>query len=177
MKEAWGDGTRDSPYSYPSFDVEELALQLVAKQSNCSLEQIRFYTGVPSLSLKPFWHKFWTNKLRYLRNNGVKVQTGHISSGGHEKGVDVSIAIDLIKLTYERRYEVVNIVSSDQDFGPAIRLAKQIAKDQGRNLEFYSSQPTERGRFNNRGIAGTQWIKIDKNLYDACIDPKDYRSP
>jgi len=28
---------------------------------------------------------------------------------------------------------------------------------------------------NDRGIDGTEWIKINKALYDLCIDPIDHR--
>ena len=37
-----------SPYGYPSYDVEKLALALVARVPERTLTQIRFYTGVPS---------------------------------------------------------------------------------------------------------------------------------
>jgi hypothetical protein len=26
-----------------------------------------------------------------------------------------------------------------------------------------------------RGINGTDWIRIDRTTYDACVDPNDYR--
>jgi hypothetical protein len=28
---------------------------------------------------------------------------------------------------------------------------------------------------NRRGINGTDWIKIDRATYDACLDSRDYR--
>jgi hypothetical protein len=28
---------------------------------------------------------------------------------------------------------------------------------------------------NQRGINGTEWIPIDRALYDACLDSNDYR--
>jgi len=28
---------------------------------------------------------------------------------------------------------------------------------------------------NRRGINATEWIKIDRATYDACLDPNDYR--
>jgi len=43
-------------------------------------------------------------------------------SRGQEKGVDVSIAIDLIRLTHENAYDLGIIVSQDWDFGPAIEI-------------------------------------------------------
>ena len=63
----------------------------------------------------------------------MHVYRGRVSSGGQEKGVDVSLAVDLVQATYEQRYEVAIIVSQDADFGPAVLLAKNIARTQGRN--------------------------------------------
>ena len=89
--------------------------------------------------------------------------------------MDVSLAIDLIQATHESRYETAIIVSQDSDFGPAVRLAKQIAKDQGRVLEFESHFPVGPGSHARRGIPGTTWRTIEKETYDACQDPRDYR--
>jgi len=148
---------------------------LVSKKPNCVLKQIRFYTGVPRFNSNQHWHIFWTNKLRYLKSQGVEIYKGRINSVGREKGVDVRIAVDLIRLTYEQRYEVAMIVSQDWDFGPAVRLAKEIARGQGRQLVFESCFPVGSGTTNKRGIPGTGWVQIDQSTYDACFDPKDYR--
>jgi uncharacterized LabA/DUF88 family protein len=119
-----------SPYGYPSYDVEKLAHALVKLDTQRILTEIRFYTGVPDPNENYFWHGFWNNKLRYLTSRGIHVYRGRINPGGQEKGVDVSLAIDLIRLTYEHAYDVAIIVSQDWDFGPAVALAKRIAKDQ-----------------------------------------------
>jgi uncharacterized LabA/DUF88 family protein len=167
-----------SKYSYPSYDVEKLADVLVSRVTGRILKQIRFYTGVPAPNLgetEYFWHSFWTRKLRYLRSRDIEVYKGRIDHG-QEKGVDVSIAIDLVKLTYEEQYEVAIIVSQDWDFGPAVRLAKEIAKNQGRQLVFESCFPIGPGTKSERGIPGTVWVPIEQATYDACYDPRDYRS-
>ena len=57
-----------------------------------------------------------------------------MNAGGQEKGVDVSLALDLVRATYDLQYEVAIIVSQDWDFGPAVRLAKAIAQVQDRRL-------------------------------------------
>lgn len=144
VRDAWAPTPRvpGSVYGYPSYDVEKLAAKLVERVPGRSLDQIRFYTGVPSPHRGPdenFWHGFWTNKLRYLGSRGIYVYRGRVNPGGQEKGVDVSLAIDLIQLTYEQRYETAIIVSQDWDFGPAVRLAKQIARSQRRQLYFESA--------------------------------------
>ncbi len=167
-----------SPYGWPSYDVEKLAAALVAKVPGRVLTQIRFYTGVPNPLNSPqdkFWHGFWSNKLRYLGSRGIYVYRGRVNPGGQEKGVDVSLGIDLVWLAYEKRYEVAIIVSQDWDFGPAVKLAKRIAGDQGRFLAFESAFPFEQGASSPRGVPGTKWVHIDKGLYDSCFDPTDYR--
>lgn len=167
-----------SPYGYPSYDVEKLATALVTRIPGRTLSQIRFYTGVPDPHRGPeqaFWHGFWNNKLRYLAARGVDIYRGRVNPAGQEKGVDVSLAVDLIRLTYEQHYEAAIIVSQDWDFGPAVRLAKQIAKTQARLLYFESAFVVGTTTSNRRGVPGTHWVPIDKTLYDACIDPTDYR--
>ena len=62
------------------------------------------------------------------------------------------------------------IVSQDSDFGPAVRLAKEIAKDQGRTLGFESVFPFEQGRVSPRGVPGTTWIRIDKATDQRQLD-------
>jgi uncharacterized LabA/DUF88 family protein len=177
-KELWAPRPQvgGSPYGYPGYDVEKLAHALVKLDSQRILSEIRFYTGVPDPKEDYFWHGFWNNKLRYLASRGIHVYRGRINPGGQEKGVDVSLAIDLIRLTYEQRYDVAIIVSQDWDFGPAVALAKEIAKDQNKQLRFFSAFPYEsnpnRAR---RGVPGTTWIHIDKKLYDSCHDSNDYR--
>ena len=49
------------------------------------------------------------------------------ASAEEEKGVDVSLAIDLIQATYEKRYEVAIIVSKDSDFGQRWRCGPAVA--------------------------------------------------
>lgn len=110
-----------------------------------------------------------------MEQQGIIVFQGRINSRGQEKGVDVSLALDLIQATYEQRYETVVIVSQDSDFGPAVRLSKTIANSQGRTPTFCSAFPNERGKVSRRGIPGTTWFHIGKETYDACHDPGDYR--
>ena len=166
-----------NPYSWPSYDVEKLAAALVAQKPGRILSEIRFYTGVPNPAAGPDqarWQEFWTNKFRYLRNGGIYVYRGRVNSGGQEKGVDVSLALDLVRATYEQRYEVAIIVSQDSDFGPAVSLAREIARSQNRSLLFESAFPIGPG-ISPRGVPGTTGVHIDQAVYDACFDPRDYR--
>jgi uncharacterized LabA/DUF88 family protein len=180
-RSAWASvpQTPGSPYGWPSYDVEKLATWLATRMAGRALEQIRFYTGLPDPNRgasEAFWHGFWSNKLRYLASRVAHVTPGRVNPGGQEKGVDVSLAIDLIQLTYEQRYDVAILVTRDWDFGPAVRLAKTIARTQHRQLSFESAFPATAGSISRpRGVPGTTWVVIDKGTYDACHDPADYR--
>jgi uncharacterized LabA/DUF88 family protein len=172
-----------TPYAWPSYDVEALAEALVQSESGRRLSQTRFYTGVPgsqlggprSQSRDDFWHEFWGNKLRHLSARGVHVYRGRINPGGQEKGVDVSIAIDLIHLTYQQAYDVAILVSSDSDLGPAVELAKKLCSDQGRVCDFESAFPYQQPHHAPRGVPGTVCRRISRETYDACRDPREYR--
>jgi hypothetical protein len=38
-----------------------------------TIEQIRFYTGIPKVDENEFWHHFWSQKTRFLKQRGVEV--------------------------------------------------------------------------------------------------------
>lgn len=171
-KNAWGP---DKPYNWPSYDVLKLANSLVSREPGRILSEIRFYTGVPDQNYRPDWHAFWTRKLRGMLNQGIYVYRGRVSAGGQEKGVDVSLALDLVRATYEQHYDAAIIVSQDSDFLPAVRLAREIASSQTRSILIESAFPYLPGKGSARGVPETKWVHIDKATYDACLDPRDYR--
>lgn len=92
---------------------------------------------------------------------------------GEEKGIDIRIALDVISLAREGKYDVALIFSQDQDLSEVVDEVLALAKIQGRAITLASAFPA--GAANRRGINKTDWITIDKATYDACIDPRDYR--
>ena len=167
----------DSPYHWPSYDVVKLAHALASTTPGRTVCEIRFYTGVPSQSQNAHWHRFWNNKLRALGRQGVYVYRGRLNSSGQnmqEKGVDVSLALDLVQATHEQRYDVAIIVSQDSDLAPAVVLARGVAQSQQRTVYFDSAIPQVPGT-RLFGINGTTLIPIDKATYDNCLDLKDYQ--
>lgn len=177
-------------YTFPNYDVVPLARAL-CQQKGWDLQQVRFYTGVPDAADKPFWNHFWiakcaqmgregayvfTRPLRY-RNRTVNLPDGSQYSflDGDEKGIDVRIALDVIRLAHQRTYDVGLIFCRDQDLSEVAEEIRLIAAEQRRWIKIasaYPYSPTVRGW---RGIDKTDWIPIDKDTYDACIDKRDYR--
>lgn len=177
-------------YTYPNYNPVCLA-QAICQSKNWHLKQVRFYTGIPDLSDDPFWHQFWTAKLRFLswqgvhifsrtlryRNQRVRLPDGteHTFLAGEEKGIDVRIAIDVIRLAHRNEYDVALIFSQDQDLSEVAEEVRAIAREQNRWIKVASAFPISPTSRNRRGIEKTDWIPIDRALYDACLDRRDYR--
>ena len=94
-----------------------------------------------------------------------------------EKGIDVRIAIDLIRLAFANRFDVAIIFSQDQDLSEAAREVRSISKAANRWIKISSAFPSSPTSVNTRCIDGTDWKIIDRAVYDQCIDPTDYRIP
>ena len=177
-------------YKYPNYDVKTLD-EKICTLENWELTQIRFYTGVPDINDNKFWHIFWTNKLASMGQKGIEVysrklkyrnQTVTLPSGqkhttlvGQEKGVDVRIALDIMRLAREKVFDVCLVISQDQDLSEVADEVRIIAMDQQRWIKIASGFPISPTYQNTRGVNKTDWITVDRALYDSCIDPNDYR--
>ena len=182
-KEAFG-------YTYPNYDVQALA-NSICQARGWNLTEVRFYTGVPDATDNARWNKFWVGKLAVMgkagifvfsrplryRNISVTLPDGtiHTYLRGHEKGIDVRIALDVIGLANRQAYDVGLILSQDQDLSEAADEIRVISEQQNRWIKVACAYPHSPTRQNKRGINSTDWIKIDRATYDACIDPTDYR--
>ena len=123
-------------YTYPNYDVRALADRLCRMQGWQS-SQVRFYTGIPASSDDPRWYHFWSAKLAMMGRQGIHVysrplryrtKTVRLSDGemftfvaGEEKGVDVRIALDVIRLAHRAEYDVALLFSQDQDLSEGCR--------------------------------------------------------
>jgi uncharacterized LabA/DUF88 family protein len=177
-------------YTFPNYDVQALARTLCGAQS-WNLAQVRFYTGVPDATDDPFWNTFWAGKLAVMgrqgihvfsrslryRNKTVKLPDGtlHTFLTGEEKGIDVRLALDVIRLAHDRSYDVALILSQDQDLSEVAEEIRSMAREQGRWVKIASAFPFSPTTRNRRGIQKTDWIRIDRTTYDACLDRRDYR--
>lgn len=176
-----GDG-----YHHPGFDPIKLHKK-VAAQLGYKPNLTRFYTGVPLASISAMWSGYWNNRTIALKRLGVIVETrklryheeeqadGAIKLVGQEKGIDIRIALDLVRCTRRKEFDAAIIFSQDQDLHEAVLEAFDIAKEQHRQIKIFSVFPESATASSTRGIDKTQWVKIDKDFYDSCIDPKDYR--
>ncbi len=179
-------------YSYPNYCPLSLASK-VCTAGGFNLHEIRFYTGVPSARHNPTWNRFWSSKLLALSHMGIKTfsrelryrkKTIRLSDGidycvtmAEEKGVDVRIAIDIVRLVRKRQVDVVLIFSQDQDFSEVADEVREVAEEQDRWIKMVSAFPFSPSASNKRGINKTDWIKMDRAFYDSCLDKREYRLP
>jgi uncharacterized LabA/DUF88 family protein len=177
-------------YSYPNYDIEELAL-LVCAARMWTLTRTAFYTGVPDAADNPHWNRFWSNKLLQMSRRGIYTfsrplryrnetlllpdGTQHSILVGQEKGVDVRLALDVVRGALRADYDVALIFSQDQDLSEVADEIRAIATQQDRWIKVASAFPTSPTSANKRGIEKTDWIRIARAEYDQCIDPGDYR--
>jgi len=178
-------------YSYPNYDIKLLS-EWVCSGRKWNLNDVYFYTGVPDSQDDALWHNFWSKKLSYMGRMGIKIFSRplryhnkdwtcpscnkiYTSLVGHEKGVDVRIALDIIRLAHQKTYDVGIIFSQDQDLSEVADEVRRISAEQNRWIKLVSVFPVSPTYQNKWGINKTDWIKIDKKIYDSCIDSRDYR--
>lgn len=113
VREAFG-------YTYPNYDVLSLSKR-VCSDHGWDLCQVRFYTGIPDPSDNPRWNQFWAAKLRAMswqgiwvfsrslryRNRAMRLPDGteHTYLAGEEKGIDVRIALAVIRMAHHIRID------------------------------------------------------------------------
>ena len=177
-------------YKYPNYDPQVLARK-ICELKGWRLAEIYFYTGVPDPVDNTSWHHFWMAKLAVMGTRGIHTfsrplryrnQTVVLPNGanttflvGQEKGIDVRIALDVVRLAREESYDVALLFSQDQDLSEVADEVKKISSLQKRWMKVASAFPASPTALNRRGINNTEWIRIDRATYDACLDPNDYR--
>jgi len=179
-------------YTYPNFDVLKLAREICAAK-HWELVQVHFYTGIPSATDDSRWHEFWSAKLLAMsRNPAVRVYSRplryrmksiRLPDGeklairvGEEKGIDVRLALDVVRHAVTGEYDIAVILSQDQDFTEVASEVRRISRKQKRWIKVASAYPVGPSTRNTRGINRTDWIQIDREMYDRCIDERDYRA-
>lgn len=178
-------------YEHPNFDIMSLSMGL-AKELNCRLGGIHFYTGIPGVRENPKWHDFWARKLVDMGRCGVEIyspplryhtHTEKLPDGrtrethvGREKGVDVRIALDMMKHALFNTCDNMMVISRDNDLAEAAKEAQLIAKSNQRRLEVWSAYPNSK-ECSHMGIRGTRWMPMEADFYNAHLDHRNYFKP
>ncbi len=119
-----------------AIDFRKLA-DMIAGHFDLDFVEIRYYNSVPDIELgEEVYYKHMvflaglkqkglvvnTAKLKKIRTNGKVLRV--------EKGIDVTIVVDMISKTLlEEECECCVLISGDSDFVPAMRLIKGAGKE------------------------------------------------
>jgi uncharacterized LabA/DUF88 family protein len=177
-------------YTYPNYSPLALASRM-CRDHGFNLHEIRFYTGIPEASEDRFWNAFWSAKLLAMSRMGIRTfsrplryreKTFRIRDSiefstrvGEEKGIDVRIAIDVLRMARKNELDVAVLFSQDQDYSEVADEVRDVAREFGRWIKIVSVFPDSPTASNRRGINKTDWIRLERGVYDSCIDPRDYR--
>lgn len=129
-------------YSTISFKFKDFCNSF--KPDETEIVEIHYYVG----QVKRFWNrnhkdyarseKMYADQQRlvgYLQKDGISIKFGKLlkdpdSKGTyHEKGVDVQIAVEMIRFARENKYDIAYLLSSDSDLIPAVKEVKSFGKE------------------------------------------------
>src|SRR5207249_11348498 len=114
----------------------------------------------------PYTTLFRSRPLCY-RNKRVKLPDGRVHTflSGEEKGIDVRIALDVIRMAHHQEYDVAVVFSQDQDLSEVAQEIRTIASEQDRWIKVACAFPFSPTTRNRRGVERTDWIHIDRATY------------
>ena len=92
-----------------------------------------------------------------------------------EKGVDLRLGLDIVRMARNGELDVAIVSSQDQDLAEVAWEFRDISRSADRWLKVVSAFPHGPNATSTRGIDRTDWFRMDREFYDACLDPRDYR--
>jgi uncharacterized LabA/DUF88 family protein len=168
----------------PSFDVVALS-HAVAAARGWEVSGVHFYSGVPTANDNERLHRAWSSQLREMRMQGVRVTVRplrrrrkrvRLDDGTvaeftvlEEKGIDVRIALDIVRAVIDGACDAVLLFTQDQDFVEVALEVRAIARAQRRWIKIASAFPVGEATSNHRGVDRTDGLPIDRATYEACL--------
>lgn len=117
---------------------------------------------------------------RYLKRRELRIRLEGIVKFDktvprlQEKGIDLKMGLDMVRLARNNSYDVAIIFSQDGDLVEAVTEVLDIARAQGRRIQTECAHPVAAGVVSHP-IHRTAQRQVTRALYDPCIDPTDYR--
>ena len=175
---------------HPNYDPQKLT-DAVCQAHGWINHGVRFYTGIPSAKHDPKWHGYWTRRLTEMKRSGIVVTSRplryiikripledgstHDVPIPREKGIDLRLGLDVVRMARHGELDVALIFSQDQDLAEVAQEIRNISRSEGRWLKIASAFPSGPNATARDGIDKTDWFRMDQQFYDACLDPRDYR--
>ena len=105
---------------------------------SCELHEVRVYRGLPSATHQPAangenqaraaaWRAEAPDGRLVVYQRPLRYPADWPEAKAQEKGVDVALAVDLVRMTYQGGYDVGIVCSHDTDLVPALDAARLVA--------------------------------------------------
>jgi uncharacterized LabA/DUF88 family protein len=115
------------------FDLRGFMKQLVSPDT---LLEIHYYIGkVRRTQGDEKSEQLYTQQQRligFLQTQNITIGFGHLipypDGVFHEKGVDVLLAVEMIRFAHENKYDIAYLLSSDTDLVPAVEECRRLKK-------------------------------------------------
>jgi uncharacterized LabA/DUF88 family protein len=143
-------------HHHPNYDPIKLH-KAVCERKGWKPTLVRFYTGVPAQIESEMWSGYWASRILSMKRAGIIVTTRPIRyhrqeielddgskkevTTPQEKGVDVRLALDVVRLARTKQFDVAVIFSQDNDLAELVEEIKEIASEQDRWIKLVCAFP------------------------------------
>ncbi len=147
-----------------ALDYEKFAQMLCGDRM---LTRVRFYHVMPDQSRDLEGYRKQRVFLAYLEKIPyVSACLGHLVSRGCgqiEKGVDVALAVDMVRMAATNAYDTAVLVSGDGDFGPAVTAVQDTFGKHVENAYF------SRGSSHRLRQLADRFVRLDRSSLRGCL--------
>ncbi len=165
-----------------------------------ALAGIRFYTGLASPQLDPKGNArmqrrlsamrergvyTWSHQLKYSQKRVIKKHSRPCPCGcweiveimqGREKGIDLRIALDMIRMARHSEYDIARLVSQDGDLEQVVREIRDLQTELALALRIENVIPfsASSGKPRIRVPGCARYHEIDNAMFARIRDNTDY---
>ena len=171
-------------HHHPNYDPVKLT-DFCCRQLGWKNASVRFYAGMPSETEDPFWHKYWSRRTLSMRRASINVVTRPLRYRDTrdtnprriavEKGIDMRIGLDIMRLVWRGEADIILLFSQDQDMSEFNREVKEVNRLNNTDIQIWPAFPAGPKASSLRGVAGAKWFRINEQDYNRCLDARDYR--
>ena len=128
------NATKDAMKPPVDFDLRAFVKEMTSPDT---LTDIRYYIGkVRRIRGDDKSELLYANQQRliaFLQQQQIQLGFGNLISypdgSYHEKGVDILLAVEMIRLGLEKKYDVAYLLSSDTDLVPAVEECRRLGRE------------------------------------------------
>jgi len=84
-------------------------------------------------------------------------------------------APDIVPLARKKHFDVAVVFGQDQDLQEILQEVRDISQEENCWIKVVSAFPFGPSASSKRGIDKTQWVKIEREIYDKRMDEHDCR--